>query len=203
MYKEITKPDGTRYITNSNVIRNDVYVNEVYHIEPNYRCIPDFVPWADHRYTLDTGFSNTFKVSSSKTDSMARMGTPKMLLDLLRKKVAPRNGYRTNQQQTHYSSAHKSEGSTQSTGKITKEAFISHMESRLSKNDSKSPANIKDFKDSEVRNLAKLFGVVEESIRNFSKNLQRELILKFHPDKNPDKNAPRIFQIVSSIAPVK
>ena len=42
LYKEVTKPDNSRYITNTNVIRDDVYVNEIYFIEPN-DFIPDYV----------------------------------------------------------------------------------------------------------------------------------------------------------------
>ena len=204
LFKEVTKPDGTRYVTNANVIRDDVYINEIYHIEPNYRGFPNYVPWADHKYILDTGFSNKYEVKIPRecNESVTKMGMPEILKDLLRKKVEPRNGYRT--RSTNYSSAQNETRASQNTsGKITKDAFIAYMENRLKKNSKNTPAKVKEFKDSEIRNLAKLFGIAEESMRNFSKKVQRELFLKFHPDRNNDKNASKIFQMVGAIAPVK
>lgn len=204
LFKEVTKPDGTRYVTNANVIRDDVYINEIYHIEPNYRGFPDYVPWADHKYILDTGFSNKYevKIPYMCNESVIRMGMPEILKDLLRKKIEPRNAHRS--QNTNYSSAKNNVGgNSNSSGKMTKEAFIEHMESRLRKNNSKTPAKVKDFKDVEIRNLAKLFGIAEDSMRNFSKKIQRELFLKFHPDRNQGKDSSKIFQIVSAIAPEK
>lgn len=204
LFKEVTKPDGTRYVTNANVIRDNVYINEIYHIEPNYRGFPDYVPWADHKYILDTGFSNKYEVKIPRecNESVAKMGMPEILKALLRKKVEPRNGYRT--RNANYSSAQNNAGASQnSSGKMTKDAFIAHMETRLKVYSSKTPAKVKEFKDSEIRNLAKLFGIAEESMRNFSKKVQRELFLKFHPDRNKDKDASKIFQMVGAIAPEK
>lgn len=84
-----------------------------------------------------------------------------------------------------------------STGRISRETFVNYMDDRI--------LHTKGFKtsllkDSEVRNLAKLFGTTEEQIRNMDKKEYRRLCIQTHPDRNAnDKLAPQVFRILNSL----
>ena len=76
----------------------------------------------------------------------------------------------------------------------TKEQFITHIQQKIEKR----RFTILDLKDSEVRNLAKLFGTTEEQIRNMDKQEYRRLSLKFHPD-SAGTGKEDIFWILNSL----
>ena len=63
-----------------------------------------------------------------------------------------------------------------------------------------SDFDVSQLKDSEVRNLAKLFGTTEEQIRNMSKKEYRRLCIQTHPDRNPNDNmSNQVFRILNKI----
>ena len=86
---------------------------------------------------------------------------------------------------------------TSSTGKITRNDFIRYMDDKLTHT---SDFDVSQLKDSEVRNLAKLFGTTEEQIRNMSKKEYRRLCIQTHPDRNPNDNmSNQVFRILNKI----
>ena len=87
LYKEVTKPDGFRTVTNAHVIRDDVYVNEVFFIEPTDWC-PDYVRYYNKYFNMrQPGVSNIYDVG----DPNGINGRPQILQDLLLKKITPFN----------------------------------------------------------------------------------------------------------------
>lgn len=83
------------------------------------------------------------------------------------------------------------------TENITREDFIKYMSIKFAKVDK---IDVKMLNDSEIRNLAKLFGTTEEQIRQMDKKEFRRLCIQTHPDKNPNDNmANEIFIILSKI----
>ena len=289
LYKEVTKPDGFRTVTNAHVIRDDVFVNEVFFIEPNGWC-PDVMYYNKYFNIRQPGITNYYTIG--QPNGIDRR--PDILKNLLRKKVRPFNeaseyrsdkawemhcricyesdpkgfaqykkysdcGYtdeeynyhtfskdykgsktsgssrktqsESNQQRTreyeqsqrgnnsggsqgssysHGSRYSEGSGSSQgsrfsgstssSTGKITKEQFVNYMSDQFSHLKSKAEVDPKTLKGAEIRNLAKLFGIDETSMRNFDKATKRKLILKYHPDtNNGDDMSIKIFQIVNKL----
>ena len=86
---------------------------------------------------------------------------------------------------------------TSPTGKITRNDFIKYMEEKL-KNTEHLDTNT--LKDSEIRNLAKLFGTTEEQIKNMDKKEYRRLCIKTHPDRNQDDSmANQVFRILNKL----
>ena len=238
LYKEVTKPDGFRTVTNANVIRDNVYVNEIFLIEPNGWC-PDYVMYYDkYFYIPEPGISNEFRIQPP--NGLDRRS--QYLKDLLLKKIEPFNeaSYKRSQksweehckkcyeadpkrfreyqqyskkaqgeynyQRSRNEGANSSQNSrysgscTSSTGKITKEQFINFMMEKVSRLKSKELIDTRMLKDSEIRNLARLFGINEAVVRNLDKGTKRNLILKYHPDTNGgDEISAKIFQIVNRL----
>ena len=280
LYKEVTKPDGFRTVTNANVIRDDVFVNEVFFIEPNGWC-PDYVMYYNKYFNMrQPGVTNYYDIG--QPNGLDRR--PKILQDLLLKKVEPFNeasqyrsdrawdmhcrkryeadpkhfgqykeysncGYTDEEYNYHtfsksskgssnsgssqksqkdysryeeycrqahgsyqqqnsgtYNSGYSSQSSrtsntgTSSTGRITKEQFVNFMMDKVSHTKSKDFLDTRVMKDSEIRNLAKLFGVLETKMRNFDKATKRELTLKYHPDRTGgDDLSIKMFQIVNKL----
>ena len=83
------------------------------------------------------------------------------------------------------------------TGKVTREDFIKYMSDKLANVDK---IDVNTLRDSEVRNLARLFKISEEQLRHMDKKEFRGLCLQTHPDKNPnDSMANQIFIILNKI----
>ena len=86
---------------------------------------------------------------------------------------------------------------TSQSGKITRADFVRYMDNKLKSVDK---LNVSVLKDSEIRNLAKLFGTAEEQIMNMDKKEYRRLCIKTHPDRNPNDNlSTQIFRILNRI----
>lgn len=94
--------------------------------------------------------------------------------------------------------AGKSEfNTTSSTGKITRADFVKYINNKFAHT---KKLDTSELKASEVRNLAKLFGVTEEQILNMDRKVYRGLCIKFHPDKNPnDSLANQVFSVLNRI----
>ena len=86
---------------------------------------------------------------------------------------------------------------TSPTGKITRNDFIKYMDNKLK---SIKYLDTNTLKDSEIRNLAKLFGTTEEQIKNMDKKEYRRLCVQTHPDRNKgDDMAKPIFTILNRL----
>jgi len=87
LYKEVTKPDGFRTVTNAHVIRDDVFVNEVFFIEPNGWAPSDALYYNKYFYMRQPGITNNYTIG--QPNGIYRR--PDILKNLLRKKVQPFN----------------------------------------------------------------------------------------------------------------
>ena len=242
LYKEVTKPDGFRTVTNEHVFGDEVFVNEVFHIEPNGWC-PEYVMCYDKYYYMrQPGISNFYTIGEPN----GLHNRPELLKGLLLKKIRPFNEASERRAQKswenhcrrcyesdpeHYSqykqyrekakreynqqgsgaydsknsskSSNTSDSAGSSAKKITKEQFVDFMVDKFSHMKSKDMVDITTLKDSEVRNLAKLFNISETTMRNFDKTTKRKLSLKYHPDTGSgDDLSVKIFQIVNKLQTV-
>lgn len=219
LFKEVTQPDNTRYVTNANRYGDQLFIDQVYYIKPN-DIIPDYIPWADKVYQMNPGYSKHAEEVAFKSNNI-KVG---YLKDLLRKKLSPKN----NTGKTHYQSSNynqkayseqnsyykkdthseqnyksytnsnsKANNTTSDTGKkITKEAFVKYMSGRLRNH---NLISVKDLKGAEVRNLSRLFGISVDELTHLNKKTQRNLVLKFHPDRNNDPLSQEIFVILNKL----
>lgn len=228
LIKEVTKPDNTRYITNANRWGDELYIDQVFYVKPN-DYVPDYIPWADLVYQMNPGISKYAEKKDFKFAMAYNVKWLKdLLLKKLPPKGQSGNAnYRTYSEQfsgaksSYRTSANQSSGArtnyreqansyqsnrtntnsqahtNNTTGrKITKDEFIKYMNERLGKYNSIS---VQSLKDAEIRNLSKLFGIDVDKMKHFDKNTKRELILKFHPDRNKDKHSNEIFTILNKL----
>ena len=157
--------------------------------------------YTDEEYNYHT-FSKSSKGSSNSGSSQ------KSQKNYNRYEEYSRQAHGSYQQQNSgtYNSGNSSQGSrtsnstTSSSGRITKEQFVNYMMDKVSHTKSKEFLDTRVMKDSEIRNLAKLFGVLETKMRNFDKATKRELTLKYHPDRTGgDDLSVKMFQIVNKL----
>lgn len=86
-----------------------------------------------------------------------------------------------------------------STNKIAKEDLVKQINQEFA---NKKKIDVNTLTDSEVHNLAKLFGTTEEQIRHMDKKEFRRLCLQYHPDRNQnDSMSSQIFIILNKIFP--
>ena len=232
LFKEVTRPDNSRFVTSANIIRDDVFINEMFYIEPT-KTIPNYIMHYDKYYYMSPGGfrvqeANGLDMRSDILKQLLRKKLPPKEASSGRRAHAPNDGHKTQstnkQQSTNNSTGGKSSYSsyedysrkaqgaysqqkartagqhTSSAGKITKDQFINLMLEKFSRLKSKELIEPKTLKDSEIRNLAKLFGIDEATVRNFDKKTKRNLTLKFHPDTNGgDETSIKICQIVNKL----
>jgi hypothetical protein len=76
-----------------------------------------------------------------------------------------------------------------------KEEFINHIRKVLFSRRFKT----KNLTDKDVRNLAKLFNITPEQVRNMDKAVYRKLALKYHPDRCVNEEEKEYFTFIQAL----